>query len=169
MAKPLSVRPSKMAPFCVLKKKTLLERREIGRRLFGDVVESKRLSSGQNIVESLNDGKKCLPAVSVHDVVAVSEVKIGFFLFEDILPAPLFSEQDNLGVEKANHEVGKIVPITFESGNSSSVIQNLILWMTCLIGDELASTFIHRKSSQKLNERSWNEVGYVGTDVCGAS
>lgn len=94
MAKPLSVRPSYGWPHFECQRKNVADRLEIGRRLFCEAPKSKRLSSGQNVVDSLNDGKRCLLAVSNCNLVSGChrEIKIGFVPFADILPAtPLCS------------------------------------------------------------------------------
>jgi hypothetical protein len=134
--------------------------------VLGDAFEGKRLSSGQHIVESANDGKRCVLVISDCDAITVEEVKVRFVPLKDVLPAFLvFLLEINLRAEEANLKFGKIEPVAFKSSNSSGIIQDFVAKPPLLIGDELSRDSIHGERSREIDERPRKEVRFTVTDA----
>jgi hypothetical protein len=99
-------------------------------------------------MKAANDQKGGLTMVRDGDMVAVWELKIGAVPFEDAPSSFLFPEQ-NLGTEESYLEFRKVVAFTFESDNSTSVIQDFVAETPFLEGDKLTGDAIPRKRRQR--------------------
>jgi hypothetical protein len=71
---PLGVLPPEMVPLRVPQEQALLERGKIGSRLLRNPFKSKGLGSGQDVMESADNGKGGLAMVPDGDVIAVGEL-----------------------------------------------------------------------------------------------
>jgi hypothetical protein len=146
-----------MAPFGVPEKKALLERGKIGVGGLSEAFEGERLGCGKNVVKAPNDGKGRLAMIPDGDLVAVSELKIGFIPLQNVLAALVFSEE-NLRTEEANLQSWEMVPLTLECGNASSIVEDLVLEASFLMCNELSSNAIKGEWRRKINERTRDEI-----------
>jgi hypothetical protein len=101
------------------------------------------------------------------DAVPVCKGKVRFVPFEDEL-APLVFPKKNLGAKESDLEPGKVIPLTFESGDPASVVKDLVTQSAPLMSNQLPSDTVKRKGRWKIDKRPGHKIGEARAHALGA-
>jgi hypothetical protein len=72
--------------------------------------------------------------------------------------------EEELWAEESNLETRQKVPLTFENGNSSGVVQNLVSEATLLASNQLPCNSIHCEWNIEVNQGSRDKIVFAGAD-----